>query len=130
MCRVITRWSTRPTSAGDTWRVLADNLSTQQLYVLDASPAALGLASNEYVTQFMVSFGVVPANFRQVEAPRVYCNVVSWATGGSQFTNQADTGGVYDGQWIMATSRWVTKVYKPSNPPAPHRLLRLTAEDK
>ena len=25
-------------------------------------------------------------------------------------------GGVYDGQWIMATSRWVTKVYKPSNP--------------
>ena len=21
-----------------------------------------------------------------------------------------------DGQWIMATSRWVTKVYKPSNP--------------
>ena len=102
--------------SGDTWRVLADNLSTQQLYVLDASSAALGLASNEYVTQFMVSFGVVPANFRQVEAPRVYCNVVSWATGGSQFTNQADTGGVYDGQWIMATSRWVTKVYKPSNP--------------
>ena len=102
--------------SGDTWRVLADNLSTQQLYVLDASPAALGLASNEYVTQFMVSFGVVPANIRQVEAPRVYCNVVSWATGGSQFTNQADTGGVYDGQWIMATSRWVTKVYKPSNP--------------
>ena len=102
--------------SGDTWRVLADNLSTQQLYVLDASPAALGLASNEYVTQFMVSFGVVPANFRQVEAPRVYCNVVSWATGGSQFTNQADTGGVYDGQWIMATSRWVTKVYKPSEP--------------
>ena len=102
--------------SGDTWRVLADNLSTQQLYVLDASPAALGLASNEYVTQFMVSFGVVPANFRQVEAPRVYCNVVSWATGGSQFTNQADTGGVYDGQWIMATSRWVTRVYAPSKP--------------
>ena len=102
--------------SGDTWRVLADNLSTQQLYVLDASPAALGLASNEYVTQFMVSFGVVPANFRQVEAPRVYCDVVSWVTGGTQFTNQADAGGVYDGQWIMATSRWVTKVYKPSNP--------------
>ena len=102
--------------SGDTWRALADNLSTQQNYVLDASPAALGLASNEYVTQFMVSFGVVPANFRQVEAPRVYCDVVSWVTGGTQFTNQADAGGVYDGQWIMATSRWVTKVYKPSNP--------------
>ena len=91
-----------------------DNLSTMQNYTLDASPAALGLASNEYVTQFMVSFGVVPSNFRQVEAPRVYCNVVSWLTGGTQFVNQADVGGVYDGQWIMATSRWVTKVYKPS----------------
>ena len=102
--------------SGDTWRTLADNLSTQQLYVLDASPAALGLASNEYVTQFMVSFGVVPANFRQVEAPRVYCNVVSWIAGGAQFTNQADAGGVYDGQWIMAVSRWVTRVYKPSDP--------------
>ena len=102
--------------SGDTWRVLADNLSTAQNYVLDASPAALGLASNEYVTQFMASFGVVPANFRQVEAPRVYCSVVSWLTGGTQFVNQADAGGVYDGQWIMATSRWVTRVYKPSKP--------------
>ena len=102
--------------SGGTWRTMYDNLSTMQSYTLDASPAALGLASNEYVTQFMVSFGVVPANFRQVEAPRVYCNVVSWLTGGSQFVNQVDAGGVYDGQWIMATSRWVTRVYKPSEP--------------
>ncbi len=102
--------------SGGTWRTMYDNLLTSQNYTLDASPAALGLASNEYVTAFMVSFGVVPANFRQVEAPRVYCNVVSQLAGGTQFTNQADVGGVYDGQWIMATSRWVTKVYKPSQP--------------
>ena len=102
--------------SGGTWRTLADNLSTQQNYVLDASRAALGLASNEYVTDFMVSFGVVPANFRQVEAPQVYATVYAWLTGGSQFVNQADVGGVYNGQWIMATSRWVTKVYKPAEP--------------
>ena len=102
--------------SGGTWRTMYDNLSTMQSYTLDASPAALGLASNEYVTAFMVSFGVVPTNFRQVEAPRVYCNVVTWLTGGTQFINQADAGGVYDGQWIMATSRWVTRVYKPSEP--------------
>lgn len=102
--------------SGGTWRTLADNLSTQQNYVLDASKAALGLASNEYVTEFMVSFGVVPANFRQVEAPQVYATVYAWLTGGSQFVNQADVGGVYNGQWIMATSRWVTKVYKLSEP--------------
>ena len=102
--------------SGGTWRTLADNLSTQQNYVLDASRAALGLASNEYVTEFMVSFGVVPANFRQVEAPQVYATVYAWLTSGSQFVNQADVGGVYNGQWIMATSRWVTKVYKPAEP--------------
>ena len=102
--------------SGGTWRTLADNLSTQQNYVLDASKAALCLASNEYVTEFMMSFGVVPANFRQVEAPQVYATGYAWLTGGSQFVNQADVGGVYNGQWIMATSRWVTKVYKPSEP--------------
>ena len=99
---------------GDSYRVLADNLNTMQNYVLDASPAALGLAAGEYVAEFMVVFGVVPSNFRQVEAPKVYCNTVSWLTGGTQFTNQADAGGMYNGQWIMATSRWVTKVYAPA----------------
>ena len=104
------------TNLNPSYRTMYDNLSTQQNYVLDASPAALGLASNEVITEFMVVFGVVPANFRQVEAPQVYCNVVSWLTGGTQFVNQADVGGVYNGQWIMATSRWVTKVYKPAEP--------------
>ena len=104
------------TNLNGEYRTMYDNLNTQQNNVLDASPAALGLASNEYVTEFMLSFGVVPGNFRQVEAPRVYCNVVSWFTGGTQFVNQADVGGVCNGQWIMATSRWVTRVYKPAKP--------------
>ena len=104
------------TNLNPNYRTMYDNLFTQQNYVLDASKAALGLASNEYVTEFMVSFGVVPANFRQVEAPQVYATVYAWLTGGSQFVNQADVGGVYNGQWIMATSRWVTKVYKPTDP--------------
>ena len=102
--------------SGSEYRVLADSLNPQPNYVLDASPVALRLASNEYVTEVMFVFGVVPANFRQVETPMIDCSVVSWAKGGSQFVNQADVGGVYDGQWIMATSRWVTKVYAPSKP--------------
>lgn len=102
--------------SGSEYRVLADSLNTQQNYVLDASPVALRLASNEYITEVMFVFGVVPSNFRQVETPMIDCSVVSWVKGGSQFVNQADVGGVYDGQWIMATSRWVTKVYAPSKP--------------
>ena len=106
----------RTNLGGENWRTLADNLSTSKNYVLDASPAALGLAANEYVTEFMAAFGIVPANFRQVEAPRVDCKALAKLTGGTQFVNQADAGGVYNGQWIMATSRWVTRVYAPSKP--------------
>ena len=106
----------RTNLSGGTWRTLADNLSTSKNYVLDASPAALGLAANEHVTEFMAAFGIVPANFRQVEAPRMDCKALAKLTGGTQFVNQADAGGVYNGQWIMATSRWVTRVYAPSKP--------------
>lgn len=106
----------RTNLSGGTWRTLADNLSTSKNYVLDASPVALGLAANEYVTEFMAAFGIVPANFRQVEGPRVDCKALAKLTGGTQFVNQADAGGVYNGQWIMATSRWVTRIYAPSKP--------------
>lgn len=106
----------RTNLGGESWRTLADNLNTSKNYVLDASPAALGLAANEYVTEFMAAFGIVPANFRQVEAPHVDCKALAKLTGGTQFVNQADAGGVYNGQWIMATSRWVTRVYAPSKP--------------
>ena len=104
--------------SGDEYRTMYDNLSTSKNYTLDASPAALGLASNEYVTEFMFVFGVVPANFRQVEAPKVDCTVLSTVQGGSQFTNSADVGGVYNGQWIQAVTRWTTRVYgKPTQLP-------------
>jgi len=84
--------------SGSEYRVLADSLNTQQNYVLDASPVALRLASNEYVTEVMFVFGVVPANFRQVETPMIDCSVVSWAKGGSQFVNQADVQRRFTGE--------------------------------
>ncbi len=108
------------TNLSGEYRTMYDNLSTSKNYTLDASPVALGLASNEYVTEFMLVFGVVPANFRQVEAPKVDCKVLSTVKGGSSFTNAADVGGVYNGQWIQAVTRWTTKVYgKPVVPSLP-----------
>ena len=95
------------------YRTLADNLSTMKNYSLDASPAALGLASNEYVTDFMFVFGTVKAGFAQVDAPYIFCWTNSWLKDGYQFANRTDVGGLHSGQWIMATDRWVTTVYKP-----------------
>ena len=101
--------------SGGEYRTMYDNLSTAVNYTLDASPVTLGLASNEYVTEFMLVFGAVPAGFRQVEVPKVDCTVLSTVRGGSQFTNTADVGGVYNGQWVQAVSRWVTIIYTKSS---------------
>ena len=97
--------------------MLADSLNTQQNYVLDASPVALRLG-----VQRVCHRGDVRVWRRALQLPaggnahdRLLRGVLG-SKGGSQFVNQADVGGVYDGQWIMATSRWVTKVFAPSKP--------------
>ena len=101
----------KTTHSGGSYRVLADNLSTQRNYAIDASPAALNLAANERVTEIMFVFGTVKAGFRQVEAPSLSGVTIGGLAGGSTFTNVADVGGTYGGEWIMAVTRWVTKVY-------------------
>ena len=100
------------------YRTLADNLNTRQNYSLVASPAALGLAANERITEVMFVFGQAPAGFAQVEAPALYCTAASGLAAGSSFVNVADVGGVYNGQWVQAVTRWVTTVYgKPAKLP-------------
>ena len=93
------------------YRTINDNLSTSRNYALDISNAALGLASNEYITEIMFVFGNVKAGFAQVETPYLYARSIYGLPNGASFVNQADVGGVYNGQWITSVSRWATKVY-------------------
>jgi len=101
----------RTNLSGSEYRTVNDNLSTSRNYALDISRTALGLASNEYITEIMFVFGTVPAHFAQVETPYLYARSINGLTNGTSFVNQADVGGVYNGQWITSVSRWVTKVY-------------------
>lgn len=103
------------TNTSNGYRTLADNLSTAKNYVLDTRPAALGLASNERITELMFVFGTVKAGFAQVETPYLYGSVSKGLSNGSSFVNVADVGGLYQGQWIMGVSRWVTEVYAKTN---------------
>ena len=104
---------------GGDYRTLADNLSTSKNYTLAASSVALGLASNERVTEIMFVFGQAPAGFSQVEAPYLHCKAVAGLPAGS-FVNVSDAGGTYNGTWVQAVSRWVTSVYgKPTVPKLP-----------
>ena len=93
------------------YRTLADNLSTTKNYVLDMRPAVIGLAANERVTEIMFVFGTVPAGFAQVETPTLYGTVHGSLSNGTSLVNSADIGGLYNGQWIQAVSRWLTTVY-------------------
>ena len=101
-------------------QTLADNLSTQKNYTLAASPTALGLASNERVTEIMFVFGQAPGGFAQVEKPKLTCIAISGIKSTS-FVNKADVGGTYNGVWVQAVSRWVTTVYgkKATTPKLP-----------
>ncbi|MCR1906264.1 SpaA isopeptide-forming pilin-related protein [Intestinimonas butyriciproducens] len=96
---------------GGDYRTLADSLSTTKNHTLDASPAALGLAVNEKVTELMCVFGQVPAGFAQVDIPYLYTTALPGLAPGSSFTNTAEAGGVFNGVWVQAVARWVTAVY-------------------
>ena len=100
---------------GGELQTLADNLSTQKNYTLAASPTALGLASNERVTEVMFVFGQAPGGFAQVEKPKICCIAISGIRSAS-FVNKADVGGTYNGVWVQAVSRWVTTVYGKKTP--------------
>ena len=100
--------------SGGQYRTLADNLSTGRNYTIDANPVILSLAGDEYVTEVMAVFGVIPAGFHQVETPALDFTVVSWLQNGYQFINQADVGGSHNGGWVQASSRWATTVYAPT----------------
>ena len=107
------------TNLNGNYQTLADSLSTTKNYVLEASPAALGLAANERVTELMFIFGTVKGGFGQVEPAYIHGNVLNGLGNGTSIVNIADVGGVYDGQWIQAISRWVTKVYAKTIPSLP-----------
>ena len=99
------------------YRTLVDNISSDKSRVIDASPAAFGLAANEFVTEFMVVLGRVPAGFKQKEAPYIICDVLKDLPHEYRFTNKCDAGGLWDGKWQQSTDRFVTVVYNRTTPP-------------
>ena len=100
------------------YRTLADNLSTAVNRTIQANPTALGLASGEVVTDFMLVFGTVPAGFRCVDTPYVFGTVRS-SVAGTAFVNKADVGGLHNQQWIMSNDAWTTSIYRVTAPTLP-----------
>ena len=99
--------------------VIADNLSATRNNVIELKPVHLGLAGDEYITEFTVYFGQVPAGFTAVDKPRVYVDVLSEAhallPNGMMFANKADIGGRVVGseEFVISNSTVASVIYSP-----------------
>jgi len=100
------------TNRNNDWRVAYDNLDSTRNNGLSMAPAALGLASNEYVTEIMFQFGTVRAGFRSVEAPRIVANVREGLPHGFEFANRVDVGGRHGSEWVIGNHVWITRIFR------------------
>jgi hypothetical protein len=100
------------TNTNDTWRVAYDNLLSTSNNALVMSPAALGLNSNEFVTEIMYLFGTVRAGVRSVEAPRIEGTVRDGLQNGFEIVNRIDVGGRTGSEWVIGNGVWVSRVYR------------------
>jgi len=103
------------TNLNDQWRVAYDNLSSTTNNALVMAPAALGLRSGEFVTEFMFAFGTVNAGFRNVIDARVEGTVLEGMPDGYQFVNLIDVGGRTGEEWVVGNGSWLVRVHRPGS---------------
>lgn len=104
---------TYKTNLNSSYRDLATGLLTTQSYDLDCSASRLGLASNEYITDFRFEFGTVKAGFREENRPMILVTVLPNLVNGYRFANRTDVGGKYNDKWFTSDYTWVTQVIAP-----------------
>ena len=117
-------WNTRAwytvsykTNMNDYKEVSANLLSTNANN-FDLSSTALGLMSGEYVTDIMVKFGTVPADFKVKATPALYLYVMPNVYNGYKCIVRSEIGGKIGTEWQTATATWTTNVIKQTNLPS------------
>lgn len=117
-------WNTRAwytvsykTNMNDYKEVSANLLSTNANNI-DLSSTALGLMSGEYVTDIMVKFGTVPADFKVKATPALYLYVMPNVYNGYKCIVRSEIGGKIGTEWQTATATWTTNVIKQTNLPS------------
>ena len=98
------------TNRTGTFRVLKDNLFTNQVYEIDCTK---GLMAGEYITDIKYEFGTVDVGFSEVERPFIYCRTYENLPNGYQFTNRVEVGGWHEMQKVMAEDSYTTIIYAP-----------------
>lgn len=101
------------TNRNSAYRTLASGLLSTQSYDLDCTPSKLGLAVDEFITDFRFEFGTVQPGFREHDKPMILVTVNQGLANGHRFANRTDAGGQYSGKWFSSSFTWVTEVYAP-----------------
>ena len=100
--------------------IKAAEISVENKSIYDHDRSGKAALAYENLTREVLSLGKqikrhrtdpVKAGFAQVETPYIYATARSGLANNSGIVNVADVGGLYNGQWIQAVSRWLTTVY-------------------
>ena len=97
-----------------TYRLVADNLFTTQVYELDFTNIAL--QRDEYITDIVFEFGTVEAGFTQVQAPFIYTKVNNYLKDGTEIINYTEVFGFYNNYKVSGNSSWKTSIFNKTLP--------------
>lgn len=91
------------------FKLFKDKLNTQKVYELDFNN--LELQEDEYIIEFEFRFGKVKVDFKEIESPIVFVNMLDNLKNGFTFTNNTKVSGNYLEEYIEDTDNWTTIIY-------------------
>ena len=114
---ILTYRITYRTNLSSSYRVLADNLSTQVNH--DISCTIPGLAANEYIIAIRFEFGTVQEGFANERNPVLDVNVLPDLPDGYRIQNNVTISGTCDGVPVYDKDYWVTVIVRVPDKPLP-----------
>lgn len=99
------------------WKTIKSGLSTKKEYTIDMSPTALGLATDDYITEFKLEFGSVGIGFANVKDPYIEVETKRSQPVGHKIVNNTDVGGRYENEWVYSKDSWPTIINGASKLP-------------
>lgn len=93
----------------DDYIMLVDGLSTQTNNEVKFSNVEL--KNGEFITDFEFRFGTVKADFKEIEQPRLYCDMLENLPNGFIFVNHTKVSGNYKDVYVEDNDDWKTITY-------------------
>ena len=97
------------TNLSDDYIMLVDGLNTQKNNEVKFTDAKL--KEGEFITDFEFRFGTVKADFKEVEQPRLYCDMLDNLPNGFVFVNHTKVSGNYKDIYVEDKDDWKTITY-------------------